>query len=131
MRGKSPLVIMELCVMLLVFAIAAALCLGCFAAAENISAGSRATDRACALAQGCAETLKAHGGDFSAAAGDMDARWDGESLSLERDGLLLSAREGESGHELMGLARLTVTDDKGLIIFAMDCAWQRGGPLNG
>lgn len=127
MRGKSPLVIMELAVMLLVFALAAALCLGVFALAEDISAETAERDRACLMAQNCAETLHWSGGDFAAAAEKLGGDWDGESLRLSENGLELSAVETESGHELLGAARISVCGSGGEEIFALDCGWQRGG----
>lgn len=130
MRGKSPLVIMELCIMLLVFAIAAALCLGCFALAEDISAESERRDQAVSMAQNCAESIKAADGDLAAAAEIMGGSWDGESLTLQQGELSLSAAETESGHELLGLAHIRV-DFGGESIFAIDCPWQKGGGGNG
>ena len=131
MRGKSPLVIMELCLMLLVFALAAALCLGGFALAEDISAESEARDRAVSLAQSCAEALKAGSGDFAVAAEELGGEWEGDSLHLESHGLTLRARRLAGGHGLPGLASVTVTDGDGVELFAIDCAWQEGGAENG
>ena len=131
MRGKSPLVIMELCVMLLVFAIAAALCLGCFALAENISSDAALRDRAGSMARNCAEAIIAGGGDFDRAAELLDCEAGDECLSMERGGLFLSAREVESGHPLLGLARVSVRDGEGRELFALDCPWQKGGGDNG
>jgi len=61
MRSKSPLALMEQVVMLLVFGLAAALCLQAFAFADQMSARNRAVDRAVVECQRAAETLKAFG----------------------------------------------------------------------
>ena len=61
MRSRSPLVLMEQLVMILVFALAAALCLQVFVFADRVSARSEQTDRAVLVCQNTAETLKAAG----------------------------------------------------------------------
>lgn len=67
MRSKASLLLMEQLVMLLVFALAAALCLQVFAKAEVISAETARKDQAVVLARNAAELLKATGGDIQAA----------------------------------------------------------------
>ena len=59
MKSKASLLLMEQLVMLLVFALAAALCLQAFAKAEVISAETARRDRAVVLARNAAELLKA------------------------------------------------------------------------
>lgn len=63
MRSKAPLVLMEQLVMVLVFALATALCVRAFAVSGNISRGGAARDQAVILAQSAAETYKSCGGD--------------------------------------------------------------------
>ena len=65
MRSKSPLVLMEQLVMVLVFALAAALCLRVFAASDQMAKRNEAVDRAVVECQNAAETLKAAGGDMA------------------------------------------------------------------
>ena len=65
MRSKSPLALMEQVVMVLVFALAAALCLRVFAFADKMSEKNAATDRAVTVCQTAAETLKMYGGDMA------------------------------------------------------------------
>ena len=62
MRSKTPLALMEQVVMVLVFALAAALCLRIFAFSDEASRRAHEKDRAVLLAQNAAETLKAYGG---------------------------------------------------------------------
>ena len=59
MRSKASLSLMELLVMVLVFALAAALCMQAFARAREISLETAQRDEAVVLAQNGAELLKA------------------------------------------------------------------------
>ena len=62
MRSKTPLALMEQVVMVLVFALAAALCLRVFVFSNRMSQRNESIDHAVLLAQNTAETVKAHGG---------------------------------------------------------------------
>lgn len=66
---------MELLVMILVFALAAALCLQAFAKAGEISDRTARMDAASILAQNVAEVLKATQGDFEEAQGLSDGKF--------------------------------------------------------
>lgn len=59
MKSRASLVLMEQLIMVLVFALAAALCLRCFAKAEEISVQTARRDEAVRIAQNAAELLKA------------------------------------------------------------------------
>lgn len=59
MKHKSALILMEQLVMILVFALGAAACLGIFAKAHAISEDTARRDQAVLLAQNTAERLKA------------------------------------------------------------------------
>lgn len=61
MRSKAPLVMMEQVIMVLVFALTAALCLQMFVLSEKISKTTEAGDHAVEEAQNAAETIKAVG----------------------------------------------------------------------
>ena len=67
MRSKAPLALMEQMVMILVFAVASALCLQAFAQSELISRRGEDRDRAAVLCQSVAEVVRSNGGDLSAA----------------------------------------------------------------
>ncbi len=58
MRSKAPLVLMEQIVMVLVFALTAALCLRMFVLADRLSVKYAASDRAVLEAQNAAEWMK-------------------------------------------------------------------------
>jgi len=67
MRSKAPLALMEQVVMVLVFALAAALCLRVFMFSNQMSERNKDIDHAVLLAQNTAEILKACGGVEKAA----------------------------------------------------------------
>ena len=56
---------MEQLVMVLVFALAAALCVQAFAASNRMSETAAARDRAVQIAQSAAEIMQSRGGDMS------------------------------------------------------------------
>ena len=58
MKSKASLVLMELLVMILIFALCAALCLQAFVGADRISRETALQDDAVLLAQNTAEALK-------------------------------------------------------------------------
>lgn len=61
MKSKAPLVMMEQIIMVLIFALAAALCLQTFVLAGKISKRTEAENRAMIEAQNAAEVVKAQG----------------------------------------------------------------------
>lgn len=65
MRSKAPLALMEQMVMILVFALAAALCLQAFVKSDEQSRLIENRDRAVTLCQSVAETLRHFGGDMA------------------------------------------------------------------
>ena len=86
MKSKAPLILMEQMVMLLVFALAAALCLQAFVKSDSLSARSEARDRAAAVCQNAAETLRRYGGTaqnaLSRAAEDLGAAYSEEFVTF-------------------------------------------------
>lgn len=64
MKSKAPLAMMEQMVMLVVFALAAALCLQAFVKSDQMSKRMEARDRAVVLCENVAETLRYFGGDM-------------------------------------------------------------------
>lgn len=61
MKSRTPLVLMELLVMVLVFALAAALCLRCFVLSHRLGREDRDLSQAATAIQNAAEALKACG----------------------------------------------------------------------
>ncbi len=64
MRSRTPLVLMEQLVMVLVFALSAAFCLRIFVLSDRISRENEATTHAALLAQNTAELLKGRGSSW-------------------------------------------------------------------
>lgn len=90
MKSKAPLMMLEQMVMILVFAMAAALCLQAFVLSDNLSRRGEEQDRAAALCQNAAETLRAVGwGEEKAldeAADRLGGQCDGDMLEVWYDG---------------------------------------------
>ena len=64
MRSRAPLALMEQILMLLVFAMAAVICLRAFVWSDSSSRYSAARDEALTVAQSAAEILKSNRGDL-------------------------------------------------------------------
>ena len=145
MKSKAPLILMEQMVMLLVFALAAALCLQAFVKSDAISQRSEARDRAATAAQTAAEAIR-HTGDIEAALSQIhgevyeqdgvyysffDKDWNyicsipgcgtGRPAALYR----LEVRAVDSGVDGLGKARVeAVVIEDNSVIFSLDVAWQ-------
>lgn len=134
MKNKAPLALMELLIMLLVFALAAALCLQAFSTARQTSLENELRDSALLHAQNAAELVKYHHGDFSAAKEHFggsaeDRRW---TVSFDKNWSITSA-EGlyrleavreDSDIPLLGMATISVTDSAGNVLCSLPLAWQ-------
>lgn len=122
MKSKASVLLMEQLVMILVFALAAVLCLQVFVYADWTSREMEIRDRAVALAQNGAEILKTCGNLEEAA----------ELLGgTVREGALTAAREAltlkicRTATTVPGLARAEVRVADGEdIIFTLTVAWQ-------
>lgn len=107
MKSRASLVLMEQLVMVLVFALAAALCLGCFAKAEEISNRTVRQDEAVILAQNAAAQLKA---------GEIPGQF-------SEDGFTLEIREEDPGLPGMRQAEIRVFYEEE-ILFTLTTGWQ-------
>ena len=136
MKNKAPLALMEQLVMVLVFALAAALCLQVFVFADRVSRRCEAEDYAVRVAQSAAEVLKSTSGDFGRAA-DMlggsceDGAWkigyDKHWLQTTGDAAYwLEATAVDSGHGLLGMADVMVETSDSDELFRLTVAWQEG-----
>ena len=146
MRSKAPLAMMEQMVMLLVFALAAALCLQAFVKSDEMSKRSEARDRAATLCQNVAEAVRHNGGDLEAAlervAGAAPSQRDGFGFFIPYDEdwnvitydgrpqsgrYTLRAVELDSGIEGLGKAGVEAfVWNNGTMesLFAIEIAWQ-------
>lgn len=133
MRSKTPLAMMEQLLMLLVFALAALVCLQVFVFSGQTSRRNEARDRAVLEAQNAAEELKSLRGDMILAAKLYGGSCDGQTWSWtydenwERDGgddYCVLVTRSDSGEPLLGAAQVTVSTAEGDQLFALPVAWQ-------
>lgn len=133
MRSKAPLSLIEQVIMLLVFALAAVLCLRAFVWADARSAENVRRDQALIQAQNAAEVLKSCGGDFTSAAEHWGGTWDGSEWTIPFDGhwqqatgdgtYLLRVSPMESELNYLGLAQVEVLQEETRLV-ALHVAWQ-------
>ena len=109
MKSKASLLLMEQLVMILVFALAAALCLEAFAKAEMISAETHRRDRAVVLARNAAELLKA---------GEWDA-----AEALDTEGYRVDILPRNSGVPGLAQAEIQVFFEEEPL-FSLNTGWQ-------
>ena len=112
MKNKTSLLLMEQLVMVLVFALAAALCLAAFVKADRISQETVRRDEAVLLAQNAAEVLKATSGDIERAKATASA----SDYRLEIEHL-------KTGLPFMGQAEIRVWLGEALL-FTLRTGWQ-------
>lgn len=138
MKRNASLILIELVIMLLVFALAAALCVQAFAWADSRSRESEASDMALIQAQNAAEVLKHHRGDFSLAAKDLGGQWDGSRWVISYNGnweligedpaYFLQAEQVLCETAYLGQAKLTVLDQEGTVLAELSVCWQEVAP---
>lgn len=139
MKSKAPLMLMEQMIMLLVFALAAALCLQAFVKSEQLSSYSENRDRAVTIAQTAAETIRHSGGDMGHALTEAAEILGGEYRQgllwldygedwqpVQSDGAFRLAAQGvPSDVEGLWKALVQVTDEPGEeILFEIEVCWQ-------
>lgn len=131
MKSKAPLLLMEQMVMLLVFALAAAICLQSFVLSDRLSRRGEARDRGVTLAQTAAETIRHQGGApesaLEQAAPSLGGRYEAGQLTVtEGEGdetITLTAQAEESGIPGLSKAALLV-EWEGETVFELTVAWQ-------
>ncbi len=135
MKSKAPLVMMEQMVMLLVFALAAVLCLQAFTASQDISNRSLSRDCAVIEAQNVAEALKGgnaetyfqeKGAKLTRNGGRISYGKDWQPLGEQESGaayaLKLVYKETASAH--LDAAEITVYDADKTVLFQLSVMWQ-------
>lgn len=124
MRNKTPLVLMEQLIMLLIFSLSAAMCLRLFAAADQISHQCEARDYAVTLAQNAAEAVRHQKGDITAALGrdrlGYDATW--TPCAAEEAVYLLTVTIEDSSVSGLGTALIQVQGET--LLFELRVCWQ-------
>ena len=126
MKSKTPLVLIEQTLMLLIFAVAAVFCIQAFIRSDVASKENEYRDAAYIHAQNMAETLKNTRGDYAKASVLCGGEWDGERWSAEFDGISLYAESepdtspylsrasvfAESGEKLLTVSWQEVTGNE-------------------
>lgn len=127
MKNKASLVLMELLVMILVFALAAAVCLGIFVKSDEISRSTHLRDRAVVLAQNGAEVMKACAGEADTAADKLDGFVNGDVITVCREELVMTIAKVPS--QIPGLGSGAVQVWQGdVCLFVLEFAWQEVAP---
>ena len=118
MRSKTPLVLMEQLVMVLVFAMAAAICLQVFSLSDRLSKENEARAEAALLAQNTAEELKASYGEALLNWEEADGIY-----YMEEEGYRVQVQAAET--EISGLRKveLQVWQEEE-VLFEIPVAWQ-------
>ena len=138
MRSKTPLALMEQVVMVLVFALAAALCLQVFAVSNQVSRRNEAMDRAVLEAQNAAEAIKAAGNIHILQEAMGAQTMDGKLVTVCYDEYWNSSSAGtayrltvrETPSHIPGLCSAEITVDRGngeAPLFSITVAWQEVG----
>ena len=138
MKRNASLALIEQVVMLLILIVAAALCLRAFAWSDQQSLHYTDRDRAMVELQSAAEILKAHSGDFSAAAAsyggratqtqwvlDFDENW---NITATSGTYRICATAIACDVDYLGSATLTVQPVVGDIFAELTISWQEVAP---
>lgn len=131
MKNKAPLALMEQLIMLLVFALAAALCLQIFVYSGNISRRCEAQAFAATAVQNVAEAVKHNRGDLSPFTGDsssaqaligFDEQWQKSAPTVADYHILVTLEESDVPG--LGKASVTAQTAAGEELFAIAVCWQ-------
>ena len=123
MNKRQNLTLIEMAAMLLVFALAAALCMCCFAKTELKSRETICCDRAMIQLQNAAEVLKHCNGDYAAAAQQHGGSWDGNQWRMDYGQYQIHAYPESIRSPYLEGARMEVIY-QGYVLFAVDLRWQ-------
>lgn len=127
-RSKAPLALMEQIIMILVFALTAAVCLQAFVYSNNLSEEGDKENLAASHAQEVVETCKMYSGDLD----QVQLKLSGERTEngirvfYEEDHMTVFLEITEQS-DWLARAKVSVQDEKDKEIFSVDTAWQRGG----
>lgn len=136
MKRRETLTLIEIIIMIGIFAIAAGLCLQIFAAAGKESMENTIRDRSIAEARNTAELLSCYDGDFDTACAYYGGRVEEECWVIRYDvdwnitenntAYMLTVRPEQTDSVFLGKASITVTGTDGNTLFSLTAAWQMG-----
>lgn len=135
MRSKAPLVLIEQIIMLLVFSIAAAICVRAFVYADQLSLEKELRDQAIIKAQTVAETYKYYSGNAENALNDIGGIIENNKWITYWDGRWNICDDSQSQYKIvvtneknnvkgLGTAELKVFSIDGKQIIILPVAWQ-------
>lgn len=135
MRNKAPLTLMEQLVMLLVFALAAALCLQVFVLSDQLSRRCEERDRAVVVAQNAAEIMKTCKGNIIDCSGILGGSVDGsawkigydvdwQQTALDQAAYQILVVPVASATKLLGTAEVCAQTIEGELLFQLTVSWQ-------
>ena len=122
MRSKTSLMLIELLIMLLVFILAAALCLQAFLWADGTSNRSAQRDREIVAAQSGAELTRHYAGDLETAAAEQGGTWDGESWTFVTNDCQVTVTLLPEQYPYLGTAQVCAGDVE------LCVSWQKEAP---
>lgn len=120
---KRAIGLLEMTVMLLVFALAAALCLRLFAWADSTTRESIRRDAAFTDLQSAAEVLRHTGGDYEEAVQLYGGSWDGNRWVIVCDGYRIAVTAESTGISGLGGAYLEAVGEN-QILASLTVRWQ-------
>ena len=134
MKHKAPLALMEQLIMLLVFALAAALCLQIFVLSDRVSRYCEARDHSVVEVQNAAELMKLHKGDLSRCAMEYGGSLGPETWTIGYDALWQQTDGKDAAYTLqvmlseqqplLGAAEIQVREADGDVLMQIAVAWQ-------
>lgn len=135
MKSKAPLAMMEQLVMVLIFSLAAALCLQVFILSDQLSHRSEAQDHAVIAVQNAAETLKSCYGSLDESARLLGGKSDGDLWQIGYDAEWQIVKDEQTTYQvlavpvanedaLQGAARITARTNAGEELFEIMVSWQ-------
>ena len=127
MKSRNVLSQIEFIIMVLVFALSAAVCLKVFAYSDSNSERNETRDYAMVRLQSAAELMKNSRGDLERCVSEFGGHADEKKWELElEDGMKLTAEKQESGNKYLGKAELKFYSS-GEEICSLPVAWQEDG----
>ena len=133
MKNKATLTLIELSLMLVIFALAAALCMSAFVWADDTAGACDDRDHALLKAQSAAEVLKTYGNNLEEAALVFGGEWDGALWTVrytdyweqcdEFGTYILEVEPIPDALDLLGMAEIRVLRGE-ICLLQMDVAWQ-------
>ncbi len=111
MKNRTSLTLLEMLIMIMVLALAAALCLRAFVYSGKLSKEDRMKAEALSFAQNAAELLKHNKGDAVKAFSEMGCTYDGSSLiMLNEDWKDCGYEEYNGAYRVVGLQYFVLLD---------------------